>query len=114
MGHFNVQTQLTGPTGLTETVDLFVDTGATLVILPRAVADRLALRPAHTCQVELAGGAVETWPVAEIRVAIEGRGGVLCQADFSRCRCGRATSTSGRDAGRFRVTRRVPPTRPVY
>ena len=73
MGHFNVQTRVVGPTGLSETLDLFVDTGATLVILPRAIADRLELHPTQTCPVELAGGVVQTWPVAEIRVALEGR-----------------------------------------
>jgi predicted aspartyl protease len=73
MGHFNVPTRLTGPTGLSETLDLFVDTGATLIVLPRAVAERLELRPTRTCRVELAGGVEEMWPVAEIRAAIEGR-----------------------------------------
>ena len=72
MGHFNVQTRVTGPTGVSEILNLFVDTGATLVVLPRSIAERLALRPTRTCQVELAGGVEETWPIAEIRVALEG------------------------------------------
>ncbi|HEV8141502.1 MAG TPA: retroviral-like aspartic protease family protein [Methylomirabilota bacterium] len=73
MGHFNVQTRVIGPTGISEMVDLFVDTGATLIILPRAIAERLELRPTQTCQVELGGGVEQTWPVGEIRVALEGR-----------------------------------------
>jgi clan AA aspartic protease len=73
MGHFNVQTRVIGPTGVSEMLDLFVDTGATLIILPRAIAERLELRPTQTCQVQLAGGVEQTWPVAEIRVALEGR-----------------------------------------
>ena len=73
MGHFNVQTRVTGPTGVSEILDLFVDTGATLIVLPRAIAERLELRSTETCRVELAGGVEETWPIAEIRVALEGR-----------------------------------------
>jgi len=73
MGHFNVPVRLTGPTGISETLDLFVDTGATLIVLPRPVAERLSLRPTETCRVELAGGVEQLWPVAEIRASIEGR-----------------------------------------
>ena len=79
MGHFHVAARITGPTSVIETVELLVDTGATLVVLPRALAERLDLRATDTCQVELAGGIEETWPVAEIRIAIEGREApVLC------------------------------------
>jgi predicted aspartyl protease len=73
MGHFNVQTRVIGPTGVSEMLDLFVDTGATLIVLPRAIAERLELRPTQTCQVQLGGGVEQTWPVGEIRVALEGR-----------------------------------------
>ena len=54
-------------------LDLFVDTGATLIVLPRAIAERLEVRPTQTCQVQLGGGVEQTWPVGEIRVALEGR-----------------------------------------
>jgi predicted aspartyl protease len=73
MGHFNVQTRVIGPTGVSEMLDLFVDTGATLIVLPRAIAERLEVRPTQTCQVQLGGGVEQTWPVGEIRVALEGR-----------------------------------------
>ena len=70
---------MTGPTGLSETVDLLVDTGATLIVLPRALAERLELSSTETCSVELAGGVEESWPVAEIRVVLEGRSApMLC------------------------------------
>jgi predicted aspartyl protease len=34
--HFNVRASLTGPTGLSESIDLLVDTGATFIVLPDA------------------------------------------------------------------------------
>ena len=73
MGHFYVRTRLTGPTGLTEEVDLFVDTGSTLIVLPHAIAERLDLQPVGSYPVELAGGAQDAWPVADVRIALEGR-----------------------------------------
>ena len=73
MGHFHVQALLTGPTGISESLDLFVDTGSTLIVLPRVVAERLQLRAGETFPVELADGGEATWAVAEIRVALEGR-----------------------------------------
>ena len=70
MGHFQVPARLTGPTGRSEEVELFVDTGTTLVVLPRSLADRLELVAKRRQLVSLAGRAEEMWPVAEIRVAI--------------------------------------------
>lgn len=72
MGLFHVPARLTGPTGRTEAVDLLVDTGATFVVLPRTFADRLELRPTRTCPIETAGGREETWPLAEVRLALDG------------------------------------------
>ena len=71
MGHFHVPTRLTGPTGRSEDVDLFVDTGATLIILPRWLAERLELVVTRRRPVLLAGGIEEMWPIAEVRVAID-------------------------------------------
>jgi predicted aspartyl protease len=70
MGQFSVPVRLTGPTGRSEEAELFVDTGATLVIVPRELAERLGLVVKYRKPVLLAGGAVETWPIAEVRVAI--------------------------------------------
>lgn len=50
-----------------------MDTGATLLVVPRPLAERLELAPVRFHPVELAGGGEETWPVAEIRVAIDGQ-----------------------------------------
>ena len=73
MGHFHVTARLTGPTGSSEDLPLFVDTGSTLIVLPRSVAERLGLQPLGTYPVELAGGVVDAWPVADIRVGLQGR-----------------------------------------
>lgn len=69
---FHVPARLTGPTGRTEELELLVDTGATFVVVPRALAERLALRPTRTCALTVAGGRDETWPLAEARLAIDG------------------------------------------
>lgn len=72
MGLFRVPGRLIGPTGRGEDVDLLVDTGATLVVIPRALADRLDLIPSRQHAVVLAGGAREVWPVAEVHLQLNG------------------------------------------
>jgi predicted aspartyl protease len=72
MGLFRVPGRLTGPTGRTESVGLLVDTGATFLVLPRSIADRLELHPTRTCAIEVAGGREEEWPLAEVRLALDG------------------------------------------
>jgi len=72
MGLFRVQVRLTGPTGQSEELQVLVDTGATFLVVPRVLAERLELRPTRTCPLQLAGGREETWPLAEVRVAFSG------------------------------------------
>lgn len=72
MGQFHVTARLTGPTGTSEQIRLLVDTGATFLVLPRSVADRLGVEATRMVPVITAGGREETWPVGEVRVAIEG------------------------------------------
>jgi predicted aspartyl protease len=72
VGLFEVPGRLTGPTGRTESVDLLVDTGATFLVIPRSLADRLDLHPGRTCPIQIAGGREESWPLAEVRLAIDG------------------------------------------
>jgi len=72
MGLFRVTGRLSGPAGIAEIVQLLVDTGATLVVVPRALADRLGLVPVRTQPVVLVGGRREAWPVAEVRLALDG------------------------------------------
>ena len=73
MGRFAVRATLIGPTGLTEDLDLLVDTGATFSVIPTAVANRLGLRVRRQQPVLIAGGRRDVWPVAEIRMAVGGR-----------------------------------------
>ncbi len=72
MGLFHVPGVLTGPTGLSESVDLLVDTGATFLVVARSLAERLDLHPTRACPIQTAGGRDETWPLAEVRLAIDG------------------------------------------
>ena len=76
MGLFTVRATLIGPTGLTEDLELLVDTGATFSVIPTAVANRLGLRVRRQQSVVIAGGRRDVWPVAEARIAIEGHGDV--------------------------------------
>lgn len=72
MGLFRVPARLTGPTGRSEEIELLVDTGATFLVVPRTLADRLELRPTRACPIETAGGREETWPLSEIRLTLDG------------------------------------------
>jgi predicted aspartyl protease len=51
MGLLRVMGRLTGPTGRIEDAELLVDTGATLLVVPRSLAERLELvaRPPSRC-----------------------------------------------------------------
>ena len=70
MGLFHVKGHLTGPTGRVEEVELLVDTGATLSVVPRSLAERLELK--STRSVVIAGGQRDIWPIAEARLALNG------------------------------------------
>ena len=72
MGLFRVPAHLTGPTGRSETVDVLVDTGATFLVVPRALAERLKLTPTRMCPIQTAGGRDEAWPLAEVRLRLDG------------------------------------------
>lgn len=71
MGQFRVRGRLTGPTGRSEDVDLLVDTGATFVVVPRSLAEQLELRIRRSTTVLIGGGRRESWPIAEVRLALE-------------------------------------------
>jgi aspartyl protease family protein len=72
MGLFHVKGRLTGSTGRTEELQLLVDTGATLTVVPRPLAEKLELKPARSQRVVIAGGQRDIWPVAEARLALDG------------------------------------------
>ncbi|MBI3626360.1 MAG: aspartyl protease family protein [Candidatus Rokubacteria bacterium] len=73
MGLFSVKGRLTGPAGPSEEVDLLVDTGATLLVVPRPLADRLGLTATRSQPIIMAGGQRDVWPIAEVRLAVDGR-----------------------------------------
>ena len=72
VGLFSVTGRLTSLAGRSESVELLVDTGATFLVVPRALAERLALQPSRDCPIQTAGGRDETWPLAEVRLALDG------------------------------------------
>jgi predicted aspartyl protease len=72
MGLFRVRGRLTGPTGRSEHAELLVDTGATLLVLPRPLAERLELVADRSQPVVISGGQRTVWPVAEVRLALDG------------------------------------------
>jgi predicted aspartyl protease len=72
MGLFHVSGRLTGPTGHGETIQLLVDTGATFLVVPRSLAERLELAATRTCPIQTAGGRDETWPLVEARLTSDG------------------------------------------
>ena len=73
MGHFSIPATLTGPTGRSVTLNLLVDTGATFLIVSRALAEQLDLAVLRTQTVETAGGRREDWPMAGITVQVDDR-----------------------------------------
>jgi len=72
MGLFRVTGRVAGPTGRAEDVELLVDTGATLLVVPRALATRLELVARRSQPVVVAGGQRAIWPVAEATLRLEG------------------------------------------
>lgn len=73
MGLFHVKGFLTGPTGHKEEVEFLVDTGATLLVVPRPLAERLEITPTRSQRVMIAGGQRELWPIAEVRLTLDGQ-----------------------------------------
>ena len=56
-------------------VSMMVDTGATYTTLPRDIVEDLGCRPIGSRQVVLADGREEEWPIATVRVTLEGQEG---------------------------------------
>src|SRR3989338_3993324 len=73
MGLFYVKGFLAGPTGQQAEVEFLVDTGATLLVVPRPLAERLALTPTSSQGVVIAGGQREVWPIAEVQLTLDGQ-----------------------------------------
>ena len=64
--------RLTGPTNRSEEVEFLVDTGATLLVVPQSLADRLELMASRSQRVVIGGGERVSWPVAEVSLALDG------------------------------------------
>jgi len=73
MGLFYVKGYLNGPTGQSEEAEFLVDTGSTLLVVPRPLAERLALIPTRSQRIMTAGGQREVWPVAEVPLTLDGQ-----------------------------------------
>ena len=69
---FHVKARLTGPTGRVEEVELLVDAGATLSVVPRSLAERIELKSTRSQRVVIAGAQRDVWPIAEARMALNG------------------------------------------
>jgi predicted aspartyl protease len=67
---FRVKGRLSGPTGRSEDADLLVETGATLLVVPRSLAERLELVVRRSQPVLIAGGQRAEWPVAEVGLSL--------------------------------------------
>jgi predicted aspartyl protease len=72
MGLFHVAVHVTGPSGRTSTLDALVDTGATLLVLPRPIADQLELVTQVLGAVALESLFLAVDPVAKRLVQVEG------------------------------------------
>src|SRR6266498_121186 len=75
MGTFNIELtvgNLRDPSR-SRRVSVMVDTGATYTRLPRDIVEDLGCRPIGSRQVVLADGREEEWPIATVRVTVEGQ-----------------------------------------
>ena len=63
---------VTGPTGLSYTVDALVDTGATFSSLPQEVLDRLRIEPLRTVWLRPADGSAHEQRVGRALIALNG------------------------------------------
>lgn len=60
-------------TGASITVDAFVDTGASLPVLPGSLLRQIGVEPVSQQAFELADGSRVEYPVGEVRITVEGR-----------------------------------------
>ena len=70
---------LVGPTGLSETVNGMVDTGAMFTVIPAPVLERLGVQPFRTMPVRFANGQVQEWHMGQLDAELDGqRVPILC------------------------------------
>jgi clan AA aspartic protease len=74
MGTFRISLEIGRLSGERfERLDALVDTGATYTWVPREVLDRLGIEPEEEWPFVLADGHEVTYPIASVRVRIDGR-----------------------------------------
>jgi predicted aspartyl protease len=73
MGIFFQPLTLTGPTGVVETLDAMVDTGAMFTVIPAPILNRLGVQPFDTIPVRFASGQQERWPIGQLQARLDGR-----------------------------------------
>jgi len=77
MGHVEVKVVLSNPTvGTTCEEKGLVDTGATLTVLPRRIAENLRLQTKARSKAMTAGGAI-TVELSDVQVEIAGKDGIV-------------------------------------
>jgi clan AA aspartic protease len=75
MGITYAKAVVTGPTGVSETVDFLVDTGAQYTLLPRKVWKRLKLKAKRTESFRLADGSSVERKMSECHIEFTGKDG---------------------------------------
>ena len=75
MGITYAKAVVTGPTGVSETVDFLVDSGAQFTLLPRKIWKRLKLKPKRTESFRLADGTSVERQLSECHIAFAGKDG---------------------------------------
>jgi clan AA aspartic protease len=74
MGTFHVEIEIVAAgNGASERHMALVDTGASYLSLPGSILHRLGYHPVDTQRVVFATGQSAVWPVAEVRVRLQGR-----------------------------------------
>ena len=73
MGTFSVEVTIEGPQGDSAIVDALVDTGATYMVLPRAILARLGAVPTDRMSFRLADERIVEYDLGEVTVQFEGR-----------------------------------------
>ena len=79
MGTFFHRITLIGPSGVTESLDALVDTGADFTTVPAQALRRLGVQPHRTVKLRVASGDVVEWELGRVEAELDGiREQILC------------------------------------
>jgi predicted aspartyl protease len=73
MGTFFQSIKLIGPSGVVETLEALVDTGAAFTSIPAPILERLGVKPFDTIPVRFANGKAERWSLGQVEAELDGR-----------------------------------------